>query len=101
VSTYPFGKFLHVSFVWKGAAKTKELEPIFNNAGDWLRHSANGWIVWTTLSAQEWYNRLALQITKDDRMFICELNTANMQGWMDKWEWDWIQKSRVPPLTGR
>lgn len=101
MSTYfPYaggGKYLLVSFVWKGTPKVKELEPIFNQAGNWLRYSNSCWIVWTSTDANGWYLRLAPQITAADRLFVCELNLQNKQGWMDKWIWDWLNQPRLDP----
>ena len=62
------GRFLHVAFTWKVTARMKEMEPVFNQAHDWLRYSGNCWIVWTTLSAQDWYNRLYSNNSRSHRM---------------------------------
>jgi hypothetical protein len=91
-------KFLHVSFNWGAFPKVEELEPVFALALDWVRYAPNCWIVWTTTDAEGWYNRLVRHITTDDRVFICELNMINKQGWMDKWIWEWMNKPKTPFL---
>jgi hypothetical protein len=98
----PVGKFLHVSFVWNGVPKVQELEPVFNQALDWLRYGSS-WILWTNTDAESWYARIAPHITVNDRVFVCELNTNNKQGWMDKFAWEWLNKNRAtypPPEQG-
>lgn len=88
-------KFIHVAFYWSGAPKTTELEgPVFNIAIDWLRYTPNCWVLYTTASADWWYERIRHHMTQPDRVFICELNIQNKSGWLDNWVWTWINKSR-------
>ncbi len=90
----PAKKYLHVSFAWGGVPKSKELEPVFDSADAWMRYTRDCWIVYTTENAQDWYNRLVPHITTADRMLICELNVSNKYGWLDKWMWEWFNKTR-------
>jgi hypothetical protein len=85
-----------VSFVWAGLPKTDALVPVFDLAIDWMRYAPNCWIIYTNTDATGWYNRLVPHMTKKDRLFICELNMQNKQGWMDQWMWDWMNKTRSP-----
>ncbi len=86
--------FLHVGFNWSGPSKLDELEPVFNKAKDWLRYAPNCWILWTGLTPQVWYTRLKPFVGKDDRLFICKLDTTVRQGWLEPWIWDWLKKAR-------
>jgi len=88
------GKFLHIAFLWREVPKVHELEPVFNNALDWLRYAPNCWIVWTTTDASGWYERLRLHMSTNDSVLICELNLQNKYGWMAQWIWDWLEKPR-------
>lgn len=87
-------KFIHIGFNWNGVPKINELLPVFNQALDWIRYAPNCWIVWTTTDTLGWHNRIVPLITQADRVFICELNISNKQGWMDKFAWDWFNKPR-------
>jgi hypothetical protein len=100
VTGYSVGKFLHVAFNWSGAPKMKELEPTFNEFADWMRYAPNCWIVWTGLTPTEVHNELVNSITVGDRLFICEINLSDRQGWMDKWAWEWFRRTRTPPAPG-
>ena len=88
------GQFLHIGFKWSKAAKTTELEPVFNKAVDWLRYAPNCWIVWTTSSAQTWYERLKPHLKQGDYLFIGRLNVSERSGWLPKWIWEWLSKPR-------
>jgi hypothetical protein len=96
--SFSVAKFLHISFQWSGAPKMAELEPVFDQALEWMRYAPNCWIVWTTTDATGWHNRLISHITANDRLFVCELNMANKQGWMERWAWDWMNKPRSAVL---
>jgi hypothetical protein len=86
-------RFLHVGFNFRsGPTKVAELEALFNNATSWYRYAPNCWILWTNGTALSWYNFLAPHITKDDYMFIVELNMRNYYGWLPKNAWDWIKE---------
>lgn len=88
-------RFIHVTFAWSGVPKGKELEvPVFNIAIDWIRYSPNCWILYTTTGADWWYERIRHHMTKKDRVFIAELDLRDKAGWLDKWVWNWLNKSR-------
>ena len=88
------GQFLHVSFGWKDAPKIQDLVPVFNKAVDWARYAPNCWILWTTSSAEVWFERLKPHLGPHDHMFICRLDMTDRQGWLPKWVWDWLDKAR-------
>jgi hypothetical protein len=88
------GQFLHIAFKWSAAPKTTELEATFNQAVDWLRYTPNCWIVWTTSSAQKWFERLKPHLGASDHMFICRLDVTERNGWLPKWLWEWLGKQR-------
>ena len=100
MSAFFGGKLLHISFLWGGVPKVSELEPIFNQASDWLRYAPNCWIVWTALDVNTWSSRLLPQVTVNDRLFICEIKPPAFQGWMEVWVWNWLNKPRTPPRPG-
>jgi hypothetical protein len=93
---------LHVGFNFKGPPKITELQPIFNKAKDWIRYAPNCWIVWTNRSANQWADLLKPKLGPEDSVFICQLDMTNRQGWLPKWVWEWLDKSRsqFPPPPG-
>jgi hypothetical protein len=93
----PF-RFLHIGFYWSGPPKTSELEPIFDQATDWIRYAQNCWIIRTTTDPDTWLARLKPLMAEKDRVFICEMNTSstnNYSGWLDKWMWERIQTPKT------
>ena len=95
-------RFLLVLFTWHGHPKTKELEPLFGTAIDWLRISPNTWILYTSNDAELWFSYINRYLSKagdtEDFVIISELNLSvpgdTYSGWQTKMVWDWIQKSR-------
>ena len=88
-------KFLHVGFHWQGPPKITELEPVFGKAFDWVRYSGNCWIIYTNTDIPTWVARVREHMGPNDNVIICELaNIRSSDGWMPKWIWDWVNKSR-------
>jgi hypothetical protein len=87
-------KFLHVGFYFKKGNKISELEPIFDLAFDWYRYAPTCWILWTSGTAEKWYERLKPKLGADDTFFVCELNMQDRQGWLNQAAWDWLNKKR-------
>ncbi len=87
-------QYVHISFNFDGATKINELLPTFNHALDWVRYAPNCWIVWTTSSAEKWYDRLKPHLTDNDHMLIVTLNLQDYSGWLPKWVLDWISEKR-------
>ena len=89
-------RFLHVAFNFRGGiAKSDELIPLVNSATDWYRYAPNCWLLWTNGTPEAWFNYLKPQLHKDDYMFICELNKANVYGWLPQGGWDFLSKTRT------
>jgi hypothetical protein len=88
-------RFLHISFKWdNGDPKIAQLKPVFDRAPDWFRYTSNCWVVWTSLSAEKWYERLRPFLTDADTLFIVKLDVSERQGWLSKSMWDWLDKER-------
>ena len=88
-------QFLHISFDFAdGNPRTKELKPVFDKALDWYRYMPNCWIVWTSSSAQKWYERLRPHISDGDNMFIVRIDLSERQGWISKAVWNWLREER-------
>ncbi len=86
--------FLQITFVFEGPPKIDSLKPIFDKALDWARIAPNSWIVWTTGTPDEWYDRLKPKLGKNDSMYIFGIDNSVKQGWAPKWVWEWLNKKR-------
>ena len=88
-------QFLHVSFQFvDGQSRRDKLEPIFNKALDWFRYTPTSWILWTSRSAEHWYERVRPLLSDDDTVFIVKLDISERQGWVSKRFWDWLNQDR-------
>lgn len=71
-------------------ANYDNLENAIKSSGSsWWHHMQNTWLLNSTLSANDIYNRLAPHLNVEDRIIIFQV-TGNYQGWLDKEAWDWI-----------
>lgn len=85
--------FLHVGFN-ASEPRIDEWIVVFNKAADWLRYAPNCWILYTGGSPETWFDRIKPHLKEKERVFICELNLSNRQGWLAESTWKWIQKNR-------
>jgi hypothetical protein len=63
-----------------------------NRALDWYRLEESTWIVYTTSDAEKWYARLSPLAKDSGSLFICKLDIASRQGWMNKDFWSWLRR---------
>jgi hypothetical protein len=61
--------------------------------GPWMNYFGHSWIVQTTLSAQEIYNKLSVNYEKES-IFVIELDPKNYWGRMDTTVWDWLKTKK-------
>jgi hypothetical protein len=85
-------RFLHVAFKFYAQPKAAELEPVFNKARDWVRYAPNCWILWTSLSAKTWYERVKSSLDDGDNVLICQVMFDDRGGFLPKWIWKWIDE---------
>jgi hypothetical protein len=94
--------FLHLAVnfknFWDLAAykpTQEQIEAILNGANDWLRYAPNCWLIYTSQTADAWYQHLAkLPGMADNTYFISEVNLQNRAGWLKPTSWEWIHKNR-------
>ena len=86
-------KFLHVGFR-VNEPRIDTWKDVFDKAADWLRYAPSCWILYTGRSPEMWFDRIKPHLKQGERVFICELNLSNRQGWLSKSTWEWIQKTR-------
>ena len=61
--------------------------------GEWAHPLESVWLVNSSLSATDIYNRLAPEIDKNDNILVTAMGRDH-QGWLPAWAWTWIN-SRV------
>jgi hypothetical protein len=89
-------RFLHIGFTWKDSPpKIGEIESILNKiADDWLRYSAESWIVWSARPASDFFYAVKTQMGENDMVLIAGLNMTDRNGWQPKWVWEWMDLKR-------
>jgi hypothetical protein len=96
-------KYLHISFYYPPSMSELEaahrIQPIINAADDWLKYAGNCWIVWTSQTPQQWYEKfIAIPELKSCSIFIVKIDLSpspdNRAGQFQKWVWDWIATVR-------
>ncbi len=58
--------------------------------GSWIKYLDNSWMIETTLTAKEVYDKLSIGF-ENDIMFIVELNKTNYWGRMNSNVWDYLK----------
>jgi hypothetical protein len=61
--------------------------------GTWLKYFSDNWIIESTLSATEIYNKLSIGHDKDS-IFVIELNVNNYWGRMNTKVWDYLKERK-------
>ena len=87
-------KFLHIYIKPNSGISREIIEKKISLALDWYRYDENLYIVYTTSSVNKWQERLLDSVKNDGRLFICELNTVNRNGWLNNAFWTWMKKER-------
>ncbi len=57
----------------------------------WWHYLESTWLIATSESASELYNRLRGHLDGGDRLLIIQAGT-DMQGWLPKEAWEWIER---------
>jgi len=61
--------------------------------GNWVKYFDNNWIIETTLTAKEVYDKLSIGF-ENDNMFIIELHKTNYWGRMNTKVWDYLKERK-------
>jgi hypothetical protein len=93
--------FLHIAFHAiagnEGLGLSLKLQPIIETADDWTRYSFNCWIVWTSETPDQWYEKLRTvpeMATVSFLILKVDLSPASRSGQCVPWMWDWFSKPR-------
>jgi hypothetical protein len=88
------GNFFHISLQPKFGVTQEQVEERMNLSLDWFRYNATDWVVYSRHDAKSLCARLKSLVEPDGRLFICELNIGNYNGWMSAAFWEWLKKQR-------
>ena len=58
----------------------------------WWHYLESTWLIVTTESANELYNRLRTHLDQDDSILVIQAG-ADRQGWLPKKAWEWIDRN--------
>jgi hypothetical protein len=61
--------------------------------GTWIKYFDNNWMIESTLSAKEIYDKLSIGF-ENVNMFIIELNKSNYWGRMNSIVWDYLKNRK-------
>ena len=86
--------FYHIYATPKKGESIESIEKKLDLAIDWFKYSKSVWIVYSTSDVSKWMKRLKPLVEPDGRLFICELNISNRNGWMNKSFWDWLKDKK-------
>jgi hypothetical protein len=62
--------------------------------GDWQHPMESFWTISTDDDANAIFNKLSPNIDNNDSLFIIQMDSKDMQGWLPKSFWEWINKRR-------
>lgn len=74
------------------------IQPVINEADDWVKYADNCWIVWSANTPQQWYEQFQpIEQLKSSSIFVVKLDLSpeNRAGQFPQWVWDWIGKWRT------
>ena len=65
-----------------------------NRARNWISIPPYTWILYSTASADQWYQRFKKFVQPEGNLFICELDVTpgHRAGWMGKKFWNWLKQ---------
>ena len=86
--------FYHVYVKRKNGVSITNVQDVLNDATDWIRYSDQCWLVYSSINARKWHEKLSGLAKNEGELFIARLEIDDRQGWMTKSFWDWIRKKR-------
>lgn len=90
----------HISFIFHGVPKMRDLEPAFSDAeDDWIRLSPFVWMLWSPKSPFVIYDRIKQLLDNEDNFFISKVELGGTIGFLQPWVWDWINRTNPGSVT--
>jgi hypothetical protein len=88
-------RLYHISFIFAGVPKLRDLEPAFADTGDdWIRISSTTWIIWTSKTPAEIFNRIKPLLDNGDSFFVSDIDAGYCFGVLQPWIWNWINSKK-------
>lgn len=83
--------FVHVSFLFHGVPKMRDLEPVMGFVSDdWIRYSATNWLLWTNRPTGAVLSAILPYIDQVDNVLVAPIDVNNCMGRMPPWVWTWM-----------
>jgi len=89
----PLTKVYLVSYDLKGIFRANE--PFYaelKQTGLWWHYLESTWLIATTESGAQLWNRLRAHLSPSDRIIVMEIVRREHHGWLPKEAWNWIAK---------
>ena len=80
------------------------LYEVIRNCGEWIHPLESLWIVDTrarNLRAEQITDLLRTNMTQDDTLFVCQVDSSDRNGWMVKSAWAWLRAHEEPRAAGQ
>lgn len=87
-------KFYHIYITPKYGVSQDDIKQKMDKSLDWFRYDDDIYVVYSTSTVPKLTARFKPLVEPDGRLFICELNIKERNGWMSKSFWEWIKKDR-------
>lgn len=91
--------FYHIGISFPLGTRTNAIDYVLNNIinDDWVRYSANTWIVWSQKSAHDIYLMLSPHLNQTEQVLVFPIDANNRYGFASQWIWQWIDSKRTSP----
>lgn len=86
--------YYHIYIKEKEGISTDDIEKKIDLALDWFKYDKGLYVVYSTSEVKKWMTRLKPLVESGGKLFICELNENERNGWMNKKFWEWLQEDR-------
>lgn len=61
-------------------------------AEGWWHHLDSTWVIVTNESLSVWQEKLMAQMDKSDNLFLIEIQSGVVNGWLPSQAWEWLRK---------
>ena len=80
-----------VSFTQKRRIPAKQIDPIFDKLGDWIRINSTTWFLDTSRTSEGIYRAIRPIMSEDDNLVIAPVSPSQVNGWGPSWVWEWFK----------
>ncbi|HIF9218110.1 TPA: hypothetical protein ACX6QF_003657 [Photobacterium damselae] len=72
--------------------KYENIYSVIRSFGGYNHIMESTWLVSTSLSASQVFDKFTSYLDNNDKMFISKVNVNEYQGWLDEDTWKWIRE---------